>query len=364
MDSITQMLLGAAVGGLVMGRQARRKALLWGAACGLFPDLDVLLPFGDAVESFTYHRGASHSLFVLTALTPIFVYVIRKIHPMASVHRLRLFCAVYLVFVTHVLLDCLTVYGTQAFWPLPTPPIMWSTIFIIDPAYSIPLVAGVLAALLIGRGTTVGWRINTVCLGLSTLYLVWTVGAKLHVTETARASLERKAIGYERLLTVPSPFNTLLWRILVMDEGGYHEGFYSLLDGGKEPRFVRYESRPDLLENVKDFWTVQRLQWFTQDFMASSMEGKNIVITDLRMGMEPFYVFQFAVATVEGGRIEAIESHRVRSQPRLEQLRWVWQRIWQQDMKPKFFPETLPDASVTSESSPAPAAEPSSSSSA
>ena len=47
MDTVTQIALGAAVGEAVMGRQVGRRALLWGGACGLFPDLDILIPFGD-----------------------------------------------------------------------------------------------------------------------------------------------------------------------------------------------------------------------------------------------------------------------------------------------------------------------------
>ena len=142
-----------------------------------------------------------------------------------------------------------------------------------------------------------------------------------------------------------------------MDRQGYYEGFYSLLDSEKELQFHRYESRPELIENAMDLWQIRRLQWFTQGFYAVSKEGQNIVITDLRMGMEPFYIFRFAVAAVEEGRIEAIVSRRIPIQPRLEQIRWVWQRIWQQDMEPVFTSETPRDASVTSGSSLTPKAE-------
>ena len=331
MDSVSQILLGAAVGEAVMGRQIGRKALLWGGVCGLFPDLDVLVPLGDAVKDFTYHRSASHSLFVLAVLTPLFVALILKLHPHTAVYRRRWAVMVYLALATHVLLDCFTVYGTQIFWPMPTPPVMWSTIFIIDPAYTIPLMAGVLAALLLPRGGTRGWRINAVCLGLSTLYLAWTVGAKVHVTKTARASLAAQDIAAEKMLTVPAPFNTLLWRVLVMDETGYHEGFYSLLDDRRQIRFRHYDSRPALLESVSDHWPVKRLRWFTHGFYAVSREGGDIVITDLRMGIEPAYVFRFKVAEIIDGRIRPGSSRKVASRPRLEQLRWVWQRIWQPD---------------------------------
>jgi len=60
MDTVTQIALGAAVGEATLGRKVGKRAMLWGGICGLFPDLDVLIPLGDAVKDFTYHRSASH----------------------------------------------------------------------------------------------------------------------------------------------------------------------------------------------------------------------------------------------------------------------------------------------------------------
>ncbi len=57
MDSITQIALGAAVSEAVMQNKVGRKAALWGAICGTIPDLDVLIPMGNAVKDFTYHKS-------------------------------------------------------------------------------------------------------------------------------------------------------------------------------------------------------------------------------------------------------------------------------------------------------------------
>ena len=81
MDSITQAVLGAAVGEATLGRRVGHKAPLWGALLGTLPDLDVLYPFADPVSAFTWHRGPSHSIFVLAALTPLVVWLILKLHP-------------------------------------------------------------------------------------------------------------------------------------------------------------------------------------------------------------------------------------------------------------------------------------------
>jgi len=333
MDSVTQIALGAAVGESVLGRQVGRRALLWGGICGLFPDLDILVPYTNAVKAFTYHRGPSHSLFVLTALTPLFVWIINKAHPNTTTYRRRWYGLVFLVFVTHILLDGLTVYGTQILWPIPTPPVMWSTIFIIDPLYSIPLFFGVLAALIAARHRRWGHRANGICLALSTLYLAWSIGAELYVTRVARTSFDQQGIGYEKMLVTPAPFNTLLWRILAMNDTGYFEGYYSLLDETEQVEVEHYPSQPELLSDIDQQWAVQRLQWFTHGFYSVQQQGVDIVIADLRMGMEPFYVFRFKVGKARGDRVQAVKPDRVRGQAGWDRLGWVWKRIWSEPIQ-------------------------------
>jgi inner membrane protein len=328
MDTVTQIGLGAAVGEAALGRQVGRRAMLWGGICGLLPDLDVLVPLGDAVKDFTYHRGPSHSLFVLAAFTPVMVYGILRLHPKTAVYRVRWLGLVFLAFATHVLLDCLTVYGTQIFWPLPTPPVMWSTLFIIDPAYSLPLLAGVLAALIMSRQTTAGHTLNAACLAISTVYIFWSVGAKIHVENIARESFRQQGIGHSALLTTPTAFNTLLWRVVAMDGDGYAEGYYSLLDGSREIPMTRYPANRHLLKGIEAHWPVQRLQWFTHGYYAVQQTGRGIVMTDLRMGMEPDYTFRFRVAAVGNPHPVPDSGSRVKEPRNTKALAWVWQRIW------------------------------------
>ncbi|MGD8647213.1 MAG: metal-dependent hydrolase [Desulfobacterales bacterium] len=331
MDTITQIALGAAVGEVTLGREVGKRAILWGGLCGLFPDLDVLVPLGDAVKDFTYHRSASHSLFVLALLTPVFVWLILKIHPQTRIHLKKWVLLVYLAFATHVILDCCTVYGTQIFWPLPTPPVMWSTIFIIDPLYSMPLIVGVLVALIFSRKTRRGHIINAACLSLSTLYLLWCVGVKWHVENVVHASLRQQNITQQSVLTIPSPFNTLLWRILVMDDmddKGYYEGYYSIFDKTDSIRIRQYPTDTGLLQGLEHHWPVKRLQWFTHGFYSVRQKENDIVIADLRMGSEPYYVFQFKVGEFANPHPIPTKSERVRVERGWNQLQKVWERIW------------------------------------
>ena len=325
MDSLTQLALGAAVGETILGRKVGNRAVLWGGLCGTLPDLDVFIPLGGVVEDFTYHRSFSHSLFVLALLTPLLVWLILKIHPRTAQYRRGWYWLVGLVFATHVLLDSFTVYGTQIFWPIPVS-MTWSTIFIIDPLYTLPLLVGVICALVMTRPR--GHRINTIALALSTGYLAWSVAAKLYVEDTVRDALARQGVVYERLLTTPAPFNTVLWRVLVMDGDGYYEGYYSLLDGKPNLTLIHYPSETNLLAGIEDHWPVARLQWFTKGFYSVSQRDDDVVITDLRMGMEPDYVFGFKVAELANPHPRPVTVERVSPLRSTERLPWVWERIW------------------------------------
>ena len=54
----------------------------------------------------------------------------------------------------------------------------------------------------------------------------------------------------------------------------------------------------------------------------------DIVITDLRMGMEPFYVFQFKVGKAGNPHAKPEKSKRVVGERGWDSLVWVWHRIW------------------------------------
>ena len=327
MDSLTQVALGAAVGEAVLGHRVGRKAALWGAICGTLPDLDVLVPFADPVANFTYHRSFSHSLFVMLLATPLLVWLIRKLHPADAEHRWGWAALVYLSLATHALLDAFTIYGTQLFWPLTEYPVTWGTVFIIDPLVTLPLLFGLAAVILSRKNPQRGYRINAVTLGLATGYLAWSVGAQLYVQGVAERALAAQGIETTQVLAQPGPFNTILWRIVAMGEDGYHEGWYSLLDEHQDLSFDHHPSDADLLAGIEDHWPVQRLQWFTKGYYRVRDEGGDIVITDLRMGVEGGYVFSFKVGERVGDRSQRVAAVQRAEMRSFESLGPLWERL-------------------------------------
>ena len=333
MDSLTQLALGAAVGEAVLGKKIGNKAMLWGGICGTLPDLDVFIPMGNAVADFTYHRSFSHSLFVLALLTPLVTWLTMKIHKHPPKMRHKWWTMVYLVFATHVLLDSFTAYGTQIFWPFFTTPMTWSTLFIIDPFYTVPLLLGLITVLIFKRRENRTRRSNLWGLALSTLYLSWSVVAKVHVDEQMRQGLIQQGVNFDSLFTTPAPFNTLLWRGVAMTDQGYYEVYYSVLDHSLPTQNAFYRSDTQLIENLQQEWDVQRLQWFSKGFYNVRQQDENVVISDLRMGLEPSYVFQFAVGKVDGENVVPQPVQQLTPNRDLDILDTVWQRIWSQDVE-------------------------------
>ncbi|HRO28718.1 MAG TPA: metal-dependent hydrolase, partial [Luteimonas sp.] len=210
MDSVTQILLGASVAGAVVPATHRRAALLAGAALGTLPDLDsipIRLFTDDPVALMTLHRGFSHSLFVLPLLAWLIWAFYRSRGGRVAQAPARWFWAIQLALVTHPLLDAFTVYGTQLLWPLATPPVMWSSVFIIDPGYTLWLLLGVAVAVLAGPRLPAK-RALVAGLALSTVYLGWSLVAKTLVEREAERSLAALGLKDAPRFSVPMPFNT------------------------------------------------------------------------------------------------------------------------------------------------------------
>jgi inner membrane protein len=325
MDSLTQIALGSAVSVAVMGRRtAVWKAALWGAIAGTLPDLDVVIDHGNPVLNMVRHRAESHSLFYLTLFAPLLAWVTARVH--GEMHRFkRWWLALWLVLVTHPLLDNMTVYGTQLLMPFTDHPFAVSSVFIIDLAYTLPLIIGVIAALWLKNGRGLRW--NAVALTLSTAYLAWGMWAQHHVTQIARASMPAPNIPADNLLVTPSPFNTVLWRLVATTPEQYFEGYYSLLDPEPTVRWTAHPRGAELIAQHGDVDAVKRIAAFSQGFfkMQSSEQGR-VLLTDLRMGQEPNYTFNFDLGQPGDVGTAPIQQRSMRADIG-KALPWLWERL-------------------------------------
>lgn len=326
MDSISQIALGAAVAVAVVPKLPRR-AMVYGAVLGTLPDLDVfLLGHLDPLQRFTEHRSFSHSIPLLTLVAPLLALLSYQLdRGLQAISRWRWWLAVWLVLVTHPLLDAFTVYGTQLWWPLPGPPVMWASVFIIDPLYTLPLL---IAGLLAWRRRGDPRRVRAVAvLGLliSSGYLGWSLFAKQLAFERARELLVQADRPEARLLVSPAPFTTLLWRAVAVDADADGEVFISLRPGAPRAEWRWTPASARIKGAAMTLPAGQRLHWFTHGFMRVIQAEHELRIADLRMGADGDYFFVFAVAEKAEPGWRPIEPAAVaRPQPRLARLQAIY----------------------------------------
>jgi len=325
-DTLTQALLGGAVGYAVAGKVSPRKALLWGAAVAVLPDLDVFIPYASDLDAVTMHRSWSHSWLVQSAVAPILAFLAHK-----KDHTFDLktwWWLIWLALVTHSALDALTVYGTQLFWPFMPPPVSIGSVFIIDPVYSIPLLAGFIAIVLRPRSLT-SRRLMLSGFVFSCAYLTAGLMTQNWVVQQTKVALQQQQIKYDKILVTPTPFNIFLWRTLVINDEQYYQGFHSVFDHKETIHFSHYNRQSELKPLLKDVHALQQLDWFSHGFYALEQKQHKIIARDLRMGIEPTYFFHFVLAEQQQGKVSAIVPYRIRGEHiSVQELRRFWRRIW------------------------------------
>jgi inner membrane protein len=93
-----------------------------------------------------------------------------------------------------------------------------------------------------------------------------------------------------------------------------------------------FPSSPELLEGIEDHWPVRRLQWFTKGFYSVERIDRDVIITDLRMGVEDSYVFRFKVAELGNPHAKPTAPERLPPQRDFARVKNVWARIWDRDV--------------------------------
>lgn len=77
------------------------------------------------------------------------------------------------------------------------------------------------------------------------------------------------------------------------------------------------------------------MAWFTHGLYSLREVNGQAVLTDLRMGQEPLYVFQFALAQRDGSGWKAITPQAIGNRGDVAKaLPWLWARIKGQDIAP------------------------------
>lgn len=285
MDTVTQAALGAAIG-LAGWRRHGRRAAAFGALCGLMPDFDIFLGMGDDWQGLLTHRAWTHSLLVLPVLAvPVgwagWAALGRRGRPASWVHL------AFWALVTHPLLDVHTTYGTQLLAPLSDQRFAIDAVAILDPLYTLPLLASLVYGLRRRADSVRAPRLAAVALLWGVVYLgvglAWTAKAQ----SVFATSLRSRGFEPTELRTPVSFFFPMLRHGTAKAADG-RIAAATIVPWAPERSEIRIVES-DTSARVQAALESERgqiLQWFSGGYLsAETLDDGTIRFTDHRYGM-------------------------------------------------------------------------------
>jgi len=308
MDSLTQIVLGAAVGEAVLGKKVGNKAMLYGAIAGTIPDLDIFASyFTDTVSALEIHRGFTHSIFFSIVFAPIFGWLISKIERRSIASWKDWSLLMFWGLFTHPVLDSFTTWGTQLFWPFEIR-LAFKNIFVIDPLYTLPFLFFLILAMRAERGSPRRRKMNNLGLIVSSLYMLLSIGLKGVTYLKFEDALKEQNISYLQIQTKPAPFNTILWTANVELEDAYLIGNYSLFDT-KPILFKLYPKNHELLGALKSEDKLKRLIAISNGWYTIMQKDDQLYLNNLQFGVLdnnseiPSFVFSYRLVQENDGML-------------------------------------------------------------
>jgi inner membrane protein len=329
LDSLTQIILGAAVGEAVLGRKIGNKAMLYGAIAGTIPDLDVLASFfTDTVSALEIHRGFTHSIFFSVLFAPVCAYIVTRFESYKNIKDWAwLF---FWTFITHPILDTQTTWGTQLFWPLDIR-LAFKNIFVVDPLYTLPFLIFLILAMRQKKETKKRRFYNNLGLIISSSYLVLTLILKGFAYQKFTKALDIQGISYKDIHTKPTPLNTILWSANVATENSYFIGYASFLDN-KPIQFSEYPKNHELLGDLAKHPKMKRMIAISKGWYTLNKKDEQLYFNDLRFGAlstQPNannFVFKYKIKEASNGTLSFIEEAKEKGDGK-KLLLDLWMRI-------------------------------------
>jgi inner membrane protein len=284
MDSITQATLGAAIGEAILGKKIGKNGAILGGIIATIPDLDtVFYLFYDSFDMLSIHRGYSHSILFSLIGASIIAFFLSKTKWTKSVKYGTLWVFAWLALFTHALLDAFTTFGTQLFLPFSDKRIGFDSVNIVDPVYTLPLMAGLVLSLFVYNNKASRSLPNHVGLLISTGYLLLTLAIKQQVNYRFDAALKSQKIDYNSLLTVPVGVANFNWYGVAKTADSLYLHKYSLIDDDKWV-FEVFPINEHFLQEL-DKQQAEKMKWFAKGFFTVDKNGQKIRIYNLQVDM-------------------------------------------------------------------------------
>ena len=322
MDPLSQAFLGASLSQSSTAVKSQQlSALMIGALAGMAPDLDVLIRSADDPLLFLeFHRQFTHSFFFIpfgALLCALIFYPFFK--SKLSFKKIYLFSI--LGFATHGLLDACTSYGTILFWPFSYERVAWNVVSIIDPLFTLPVIAFALFAAFKKR--VLFARIGFI---YAVLFLSLGLVQKYRAQEALNELALERGHTLDRINVKPSFANRHVWKTIYEYDGRYYVDAVKLLwnaeliEGASVEKLNIQRDLPWLDLTSQQANDIERFRWFSSDFLAMSAESSNYII-DVRYSFLPNSIASmWGIVLSDEKNISQHVSYKIKSRPDKETL--------------------------------------------
>jgi len=278
MDPITHALFAGLSAKVITPHQTKtgnscqnKDTLIIAAIAGVFPDIDYLsFWINPLIFIAEWHRSITHSLFMAPIwgifLTGIILVVALRLRGSAK------FVFFYSIvgIVSHILLDILTVFGTEIYYPFSDRLISFATTFVMDPYLTIIIAIPLLISL--------NMRSRSIAITGIVFVLVYVTFQWQLKQDAIQIAVNHRAHHIETnsdTIALPQPFSPFHWRIIVRNKNEYST---ALLDiSGFSEKLETEHQRNNWLGMISAYKSPTDLHWEHYSLFGSDVDQYPLV---------------------------------------------------------------------------------------
>lgn len=288
MDPLSHAVVGGTLTAIrIKNTEKLRLAICCGMTAALSPDLDVLIrSAADPLMNVQYHRHFTHALIFTPIGAAIIAFLwwllLKRKEPYKALWG---YC--FFGIFTHGILDSMTNYGTHLFWPFTNARESWSIISIIDPIFTLTLLALLITTLVRKQRRFV--MIGAV---FAAMYLSFGYAQKERATQAMMSLAMERGHLVSRYEVKPSLGNLFVWRVQYEAGDRYYIDAVRISLAGEVNYFAGssvavLDTKNYALNPMSVMaYDIERFRFFSDGWLSPLPEDAN-VIGDMRFGLLP-----------------------------------------------------------------------------
>jgi len=271
MDILTHGLIGATLSGLFLKRVDPTIATITLISSSVIPDIDYVVRFWGMTSYLKHHRGITHSILGVIALSLILASIVKVFSRSTSYWTILLLC--FVGSFVHLFFDLTNSYGTQILMPFTKHRYHLDWLMLIDFPIIFLLIAGLIAAWI---KRPYSFQIASIVLVVIALYIgfraVIQAKAENWVKNYPLQNEQKTKYGAYPAFFPPTPFK---WWTVMETEDAYYMGNLDLLDTDKnkltrvektlENEWVKTAKKTETARVFLDFAKYPHLEVYQRD---------------------------------------------------------------------------------------------------